>query len=152
MAKADSQHRSQLIDDAEVEAIRNLMHQLAFGMRRRGLLTGGQASGLQWLDQHVLEMVVAGEEAVAIKDVRERFEMPQSSLTSVINRLEKQGLLVRRIHPDDRRSYLLEATAAGRKAQADHEARDRSVARALLSPLDRDERKTIVKLLNKVVD
>jgi DNA-binding MarR family transcriptional regulator len=36
-------------------------------------------------------------------------------LTGIVDRLEARRLLVRKIHPQDRRSYLLEMTPKGRK-------------------------------------
>jgi MarR family transcriptional regulator, organic hydroperoxide resistance regulator len=39
---------------------------------------------------------------------------PPSTLTGVLDRLERRGLVVRRPNPGDRRSTLIEPTAAGR--------------------------------------
>jgi len=38
-----------------------------------------------------------------------------STLTSILDRLEKRGLLARRLNPDDRRSLLVDITARGRR-------------------------------------
>jgi len=44
----------------------------------------------------------------------ERLQVHPTSITSIINRLEAAGLVVRRPHPDDRRAVLAEVTDAGR--------------------------------------
>jgi len=47
------------------------------------------------------------------------FGLRGSTATSVLDRLEERGLVARRDNPDDRRSFLLELTAEGRRL-ADH--------------------------------
>ena len=105
-------NRSIPVADRELEAVRDLLHLLGSQMqRRRGSTTKRKASDIQWLDQHVLQ-VVAEHAGTSVKVVREHFRIPRSSLTSVIFRLEKRGLLILTIYAEDRRSYLLEATEA----------------------------------------
>jgi DNA-binding MarR family transcriptional regulator len=43
------------------------------------------------------------------------FGLRGSTATSVLDRLEERGLVARRDNPDDRRSFLLELTAEGRR-------------------------------------
>jgi DNA-binding MarR family transcriptional regulator len=47
------------------------------------------------------------------------FGLRGSTATSALDRMEERGLIVRRDNPDDRRSFLLDLTAEGRKL-ADH--------------------------------
>ncbi|MCA9758112.1 MAG: MarR family transcriptional regulator [Candidatus Eisenbacteria bacterium] len=54
----------------------------------------------------------------AIGELHRVFGLRRSTLTSILDRLEERGLLERSIHPDDRRSFLVELTAAGRKMAA----------------------------------
>jgi DNA-binding MarR family transcriptional regulator len=53
----------------------------------------------------------------------ERLQVHPTSVTSIVDRLEQAGLVVRRPHPDDGRAVLAEITPAGRalveKATAD---------------------------------
>ena len=44
----------------------------------------------------------------------ERLQVHPTSVTSIVDRLEAAGLVVRRPHPDDGRAVLAEITAAGR--------------------------------------
>jgi DNA-binding MarR family transcriptional regulator len=45
----------------------------------------------------------------------ERLQVHPTSVTSIIDRLEAAGLVVRRRHPDDGRAVLAEITASGRE-------------------------------------
>ena len=47
--------------------------------------------------------------------VAELLKVSRTTMTGVLDRLEGEGLISRRIHPDDRRSFALELTAAGRE-------------------------------------
>ena len=137
------------VADGQLEIVRGLLHRLAVQMQREGSSRRGGAADMRWLDLHVLQ-IVAEHAGTSMKALREHFQLPRSSLTSVINRLEERGLLVRRIHVEDRRSYLLEATDLGWEAQEEHNREDREMARGLLRPLSQQERKALVELLEKI--
>ncbi|MGB5815972.1 MAG: MarR family winged helix-turn-helix transcriptional regulator [Thermoanaerobaculia bacterium] len=49
-----------------------------------------------------------------VGELRRVFGFQPSTLTSLLDRLESEGLVTRRTDPDDRRSFLIEATAEGR--------------------------------------
>jgi DNA-binding MarR family transcriptional regulator len=57
--------------------------------------------------------------ALPIGKVGERLQVHGTSVTSAVERLERQGLVVRRRHPDDGRAVLVDITDAGRKVVAD---------------------------------
>jgi DNA-binding MarR family transcriptional regulator len=46
-----------------------------------------------------------------VTELAERIGIPTSTLTGVIDRLVQQGLLVRSLDPDDRRSFIISATS-----------------------------------------
>lgn len=50
-----------------------------------------------------------------VGEVARVFGWKKSTLTSVLDRLETRGILERRLNPDDRRSFLVELTSAGRE-------------------------------------
>ena len=69
--------------------------------------------GISQAEAHVLShLSVRGPCSIA--DVHHSFGHRRSTLTSILNRLEDRGLIAREIHPDDRRSYLLQLTREGR--------------------------------------
>jgi DNA-binding MarR family transcriptional regulator len=69
--------------------------------------------GVSQAEAHVLAFLSeAGPCSIA--ELHRSFGHRRSTLTSILNRLEKRALLKREVHPKDRRSYLLRLTATGR--------------------------------------
>ena len=67
------------------------------------------------------------------------FGIKGATLTGVLDRLEAQGLLERRAHPEDRRSVLLQLSPAGRRKANALNRRVRRFERTILhSVSDRD--------------
>ena len=63
-------------------------------------------------DGHLLSYVTAyGPSRIA--ELRRVFGHKPSTLTSLLDRLERRGWIVRSIDPEDRRGFLIETTAAG---------------------------------------
>ena len=60
-----------------------------------------------------------------VGDLRRVFGYKGSTLTSMLDRLERRGLITRGVHPEDRRSFLIELSDSGRKTA-------RGVKRALV--------------------
>lgn len=52
---------------------------------------------------------------ISIKDVIDELNLPNSTITSAVNRLESKGILIRTIHPEDKRSYSLQLTKSGQE-------------------------------------
>ena len=75
-----------------------------------------------------------------------------SNITGVVDRLEKQGLVRRATHPDDRRIYLVSITSKGKKALAKTIPRHEKVLIDRIQKLSPEERKTLIKLLNKIIE
>jgi DNA-binding MarR family transcriptional regulator len=77
--------------------------------------------------------------------------LSSGGMTSRLDRLEEAGLIRRRADPDDRRGVLVELTAEGRRlAEAAIDGHGDRAAQ-LLSPLSRDERRTLGQILRKLV-
>jgi MarR family transcriptional regulator, organic hydroperoxide resistance regulator len=60
---------------------------------------------------HIVE--IGPEQLAGIPDLNRAFGMRPSTLTAVLDRLERRGLIRRRVNPKDRRSSLLIPTSAG---------------------------------------
>jgi MarR family transcriptional regulator, 2-MHQ and catechol-resistance regulon repressor len=73
--------------------------------------------GITQGEAHVLaKLAMDGESTVGA--LHEEFGHKRSTLTNIIDRLEQRGFVRRVINPDDRRSFLIRLTAAGRRAAA----------------------------------
>ncbi len=73
-------------------------------------------------------------------------------LTKTLRRLEDAGYVRRRPDPDDRRSLLVELTAAGRKASGRATALLRSHYAKVLSGFTPDERPVLTDLMRRLID
>lgn len=55
----------------------------------------------------------------AVRDLKAAFGLPPTTLSAVVDRLERRKLISRAVNPDDRRSTLVVATALGRRRIAE---------------------------------
>lgn len=108
--------------------------------------------GLSPLDLHILAFIEAWPDVI-LKEIRDYLDVPNSTLTGYIDRLEKKGLIERTISGRDRRSYGLKLTPKGAELRKEqHQVRLQSAAK-MLAALDNDEeRQAFVGMLNKIGD
>lgn len=106
--------------------------------------------GLGPLDLHVLAIVGAKPDVI-LKEIRDYLDVPNSTLTGIIDRLEDKGLVERIISSRDRRSFGLKLTARGREIREEQRRVRRDVAVRMLEALDSDaEREAFVEMMAKI--
>ncbi len=76
---------------------------------------------------------------------------PQS-LSELLGKLEKDGLLLREKNPEDRRETLVSLTEEGKARAASFEEERRRTGEAFLAPLTAEERETLGQLLTKLLE
>ena len=94
--------------------------------------------------------VIADEGPLSQQLLGARMAVDRTTMVTVIDELERAGMVTRRRNPNDRRAYALEATPAGRKWQARAAAELHAAQDELLAPLsagERDELKTLLQRL-----
>lgn len=97
--------------------------------------------------------IIGHNENVILKDIINAIKVPKSTLTGLINKLEKNGLVRRAINDSDKRSYKLELTEEGIEISNEHDEFDKVVSGEMLSYLsNNEERKEFIRLLGKVVN
>ena len=94
-------------------------------------------------------LVFSREGALPLGKMGERLQVHATSVTSLVDRLESAGLVVRRRHPEDGRAVLAEITDEGR-ATVEKATADLVEARFALSALSDDELGTLSDLLRPV--
>jgi DNA-binding MarR family transcriptional regulator len=87
--------------------------------------------------------------ALPLGKMGRRLQVHPTSVTSIVGRLESAGLVVRRPHPQDRRTVLAEITDAGR-ATVESATADLVAAEFGLGALGRDELRQLSALLRPV--
>jgi DNA-binding MarR family transcriptional regulator len=74
------------------------------------------------------------------------------SITSLVDDLERAGLVAREADPTDRRATLVTVTDRGRAVLAEADLRRRAHGEELLARLDPGERAELLRLLHRLVD
>ena len=137
--------------DAQILAVTELIQQVRFRLRVDRLGSWSkELEGIQLLDLHILKLVDQNPEII-LKEIRQELNIPHSTLTSAINRLEKRGLIERVISQRDLRSFGLILTKNGYNIRKEHDRIDKLIATMVLEALDsEDERQVLTRLLEKI--
>jgi len=80
------------------------------------------------------------------------FGLKQSTLTSILDRLEARELIVREINPDDRRSFLVSTTPAAADLVERAGERMQEFEQEISSRLTRKDRTALAKLFTAIDD
>ena len=94
-------------------------------------------------------LVFSRQGALPLGKMGERLQVHATSVTSIVDRLETAGLVVRRRHPDDGRAVLAAITDAGREA-VEKATADLVAARFALTSLTEDDLAELSDLLRPV--
>lgn len=90
------------------------------------------------------------QDGLSQAELAEKTEIDRTTLSGLIDRLEKQGLVTRQPHPDDRRAWLVTLTDAGRKIEATLSPLALDLRRQVSSGLAHGEYEQLCRLLNKL--
>ena len=95
--------------------------QFIFGIHRAthriGIFIQKHAPGLTQAEAHILcHLHEAGDCSIA--ELHRAFAHKRSTLTSVLDRLDARGFVKRDLSPEDRRSFVVRLTRAGKKEAA----------------------------------
>lgn len=115
---------------------------------RRGSLAHLGPLGLTMAQAKVLRTVSGGPLRMA--DIAASLEVVPRTVTPMVDGLEEAGLVQRRPDPVDRRSVLVEPTAAGRSLLARLDKARRATAAQAFSSLSAEERTTLAELLGRL--
>jgi DNA-binding MarR family transcriptional regulator len=99
---------------------------------------------------HVLASLSDDGEA-AQATLADRIAFDRSDLVTLLDELEELGYVVRRTDPADRRRNIVGTTAKGEKALAEMDKLIYAAEAELLEQLDQDDRKTLIRLLARLV-
>lgn len=92
-----------------------------------------------------------GRPALTPAEIADRTGVTRATITGLIDTLERSGLVARTPHSDDRRMTSVVLTARGEKALARILPSHFRQMAWLMDPLTESERKTLVRLLTKVI-
>lgn len=110
-----------------------------------------RVSGLTTIEIGIISIVSKSPDVI-LREICTSLDIPKSTLTNAIDRLEKRNYINRIISKRDRRSYGLKLTEEGNLAQKEHIDFESMVYGRLLNALDTNEEKQeLFKLLRKIV-
>lgn len=110
--------------------------------RRRRVIADLSASAFQ-----ALTVLDGADEPLASHVVAERLLVSSASMTSLLDTLERRGLVERRPHPSDRRRVLIHLTDEARAIVDQMLPAVHGTSRDALAPLSEDERQQLITLL-----
>jgi DNA-binding MarR family transcriptional regulator len=84
------------------------------------------------------------------KELGGRFGVPVSTMTGLVDRMERKGLIRRVPDRRDRRSIELEATPAGALALKEHDRDMEAIARGMLEALSERDQGELIDILRRV--
>jgi DNA-binding MarR family transcriptional regulator len=114
---------------------------------RRGSTAQLAPLGLTGAQARVLRMVASAGRPLRMADLAAGLEVVPRSVTTMVDGVERAGLIVRSTDPDDRRSVLVSLTARGRALLESLELARRAAAEEVFGGLANDERSELAHLL-----
>jgi DNA-binding MarR family transcriptional regulator len=109
-----------------------------------------KGSGLSPTQMHTVE-VIGHDQNMKMKELAERLGVTTGTLTVGVDKLEKMGLVERKPHQKDRRSWLIVLTEDGKHMYEQHHKFHQEYTREISSELSNDEVKELSKLLGVVL-
>lgn len=95
--------------------------------------------------------VIAEQESVKIGELAGLLGIKAPAASSLVDGLEKAGLIARESDPSDRRAWRLQLTEAGQQALVETEAAKREHMRHIVPLLSEDEIRTLIAIHRKLI-
>jgi DNA-binding MarR family transcriptional regulator len=110
-------------------------------LARRAELTGPQLTVVKMLEQ-------IGD--LSLSELSERIRAQNSTVTGIIDRMEREGLVVRERSKEDRRVVYIRLTTKGKRLAEDIPVEPMEIFRGALESLTASEVRDLVRILGKV--
>ncbi|THF75125.1 MarR family winged helix-turn-helix transcriptional regulator [Cohnella fermenti] len=92
------------------------------------------------------------EDGISQKDLAHRVGKDQTNVTRILDQLERKELIVRRVNPEDRRSYLPSVTDSGRRAYEEIAPIEENVIRLISEGIPPEQLAALKELLSRIAD
>lgn len=110
-----------------------------------------QTSGIPPQEMYVLERIYLHSNMLS-KDISNKYNIPPSTLTGILDRLENKELIDRSRTNKDRRSIELKATENGKSAVEKHITEDQIFASNLFGSLEPQKKEQLKALLEEMLE
>ena len=102
----------------------------------------GSDTRLHQSEIHMIVSIAESNEPYVIGLAKE-LGITKGAVSQIVNKLEKKGMIVKNIHPNNRSKYFLELTNKGKNAYEHHNELHQSVDESLLQIFDKLPDETI---------
>jgi len=92
------------------------------------------------------------EAGLTQRQLVERLDVEQATMANTLNRMERDGLIVRRPHPEDKRAQVIHPTQKAIALETPAKACATSVNDKAMAGLDEKERQTFIALANRLIE
>ena len=92
-----------------------------------------------------------GEEGLTQKQLLDRLDIEQATMANTLSRMERDGLIMRCKHPDDRRAQKIFLTEKAKAMEADAKAAALAADQSLLSGFRRFERELMLEYMRMAI-
>lgn len=108
-----------------------------------------ERTGLSGKELYVLEHI-REDNPWRFNEFAENYHIKPSTLTGIVERLEKKGLLKRERDEKDRKAVYLYCTSEGKRIVKDHIEEDQLFFNSMLATLDTSERAQFIDLVKRI--
>lgn len=139
--------------ETQINDLSSLFHEIL--SLRNNLDLGRDFTELHKFSENEISIIniLGHNENVTLKEIINIIKVPKSTLTGLINKLEKNNYVKRTINQVDKRSYKLELTEDGMKISKEHDDFDKIVSSKILYTLDdSNERELFINLFGKIIN
>jgi len=109
------------------------------------------AVGLSYVKWRALDILANADSSLPQTLIAVKMDCCKSNITQITDKLEAEGLIVRTLHPSDRRTTLVEITEHGRDMQKQGRATILAAASEFTAPLADNNREILDGLLEDLV-
>lgn len=146
MPSPDDGWESDSLERSIIRSLRRIIRAVGLYSRellRRRNLTTSQLATLRQLGRHG---------ALSAGDLARGIAVSQATVTGIVDRLERRGLVTRSRDLEDRRRVVIDLTEAGRQAVASSPPPLHERFMVRLAELPEDERREIDRMLRRIVE
>ncbi len=111
-----------------------------------------QRYGLTPASAHVVGILEGTDEPLSPHQIAEQLYIATSTMTSLIDTVERHGLARRIPHPTDRRKILIEITDEGRRTVHEATPLVHEIERHIFSPMTPEQKEQLLSLIAPLMD
>ena len=139
-------------DEKDINTLNRLHHELYYKTVKNDLRDNYPLLKILTPLELSVISVLADNPSAKPSDIANSIATAKSTLTNVLDRLEKRGYIYRAISQKDRRSFELRLTETGQDAQRQHIESEHMLYLKILGALDTNEEvKSFLEILQKII-